>query len=396
MLRRALLVGLALSAAFATAAACDDGDAAPTSPADGGIDATEEVAAPLDADLDASDAGSCRAPSFADSPCAKDPKKCQLRTLYLATKQEFPFGVATDTANVYWIAQAPRDGGADAGAEAVRGQAKGTIRRVSKKGDATQAAVDLARDQDRATVLVLDGPDLYWIATSVTAGGEATSTLRRVRNAASAACSPACPAPEDVATFPAELRRLVRVGSETFFAVGRGGQLVRFAPGQGAKEVTTTGTSPSLARTESHVWAGSGQNPPIARAALDGTGLEPAVLSLPPIDASLRGANVLASDCLDLFAVRGTELYAARGGAGPLELLTDLTTNAPLDVVADERFLHLAVPDTGGVYRVSKDGTGIVRLIDGDAWRLAVDDEGVYWGEHAKGSLAGNLFMLPK
>ena len=105
---------------------------------------------------------------------------------------------------------------------------------------------------------------------------------------------------------------------------------------------------------------------------------------------------MLASDCQDLFAFRDDELYAARGGAGPLALLASLG-EAPLDVAADERFLHLAVSGKGGgLFRVAKNGKGLERLIEGDVWRLAVDDEGVYWGEHAKGWLSGNLFMLQK
>ena len=111
MLRRGMLVGLAFAVALAAGAACDDGESDVAPAAEAGVDAAEEVAAPLDADLDASDAGSCRAPSFAESGCATNAKQCKLRTLYLATKQEFPFAVATDAANVYWLAQAPRDGG---------------------------------------------------------------------------------------------------------------------------------------------------------------------------------------------------------------------------------------------------------------------------------------------
>ena len=67
------------------------------------------------------------------------------------------------------------------------------------------------------------------------------------------------------------------------------------------------------------------------------------------------------------------------------------------DIVSDEGFVYVAERrGGGGVFRGARDGKSFASLYTGDVWRLAVDDEGIYWGEHAKGSLAGNVFMQTK
>jgi hypothetical protein len=85
----------------------------------------------------------------------------------------------------------------------------------------------------------------------------------------------------------------------------------------------------------------------------------------------------------------------------PAESATYTATAATFDdgqdIASDEGFVYVAQRRAGGgVFRGARDGKGFGSLYTGDVWRLAVDDEGIYWGEHAKGSLAGNVFMQTK
>lgn len=59
----------------------------------------------------------------------------------------------------------------------------------------------------------------------------------------------------------------------------------------------------------------------------------------------------------------------------------------------DARFLWIAVANAGGVYAYDKPTVDISLLRKGNVFALAVDDDGVYWGDHDG---TGTLRMLVK
>lgn len=393
-MRRALLLAPWAVAAAIAVACGDDEEAvapAPIDAVDGGDARSSEPIDAADADPGEPGCTKARAPSAA---CAASATACERRTLYLSPTSTFPFAIVTDSANVYWVAQSGGDPAYD-------GAASASVLRVSKTGAPTQTATVLATDQERTTTLVRDGADLYWITSHATDAG-AGSTLRRLRDAANASGCPGCAPPEDLATFPGIARRLVRAAPGVFFAVDHEGNVRRLAKEASAStfavaELDTTSASPSLAAGLDQVFAGGGLVSRVVRIGANG-GSAGTFLTLPEAgpDAALPGAYVLGADCTRLFGVRDRGELWWSPGASSAYTDTDASFAEATDIVADEGFVYVARRKGGGVARGARDGSGFATVYTGDVARLAVDDEGVYWGEHAKGSLAGNVFMQTK
>lgn len=391
-MRRALLLAPWAIAAV-VAAACGDEDEASAPPPSVVPDASDEhFVAPADTGApDAAEPG-CRTPKAPSATCASSPTACERRTLYLSPTSTFPFAIVTDANNVYWVAQSGGDAAYD-------GTARASVLRVAKTGAPTQAAAVLALDQERTTTLVRDGADLYWIASHATDAG-ADSTLRRIRDAAKAPTCPACAPPEDLATFPGIARRLVRVAPGVLFAVDHEGNVRRLAAGGAGFTVTTadrTSASPSLAAGLDQVFAGGGLTSRVVRiGAAGGTGADFVTLPEAGPDAALPGAHVLGADCTRVFGVRDQGALWWSPAAPVAYADTNTVLSEATDIAVDEGFVYVARRKGGGVERGGRDGSGFTNLYTGDVSRLAVDDEGIYWGEHGKGSLAGNVFMQTK
>jgi len=338
---------------------------------------------------DASFAG-CHTPHGPTADCLADASGCARRTLYLSPTSTFPFAMVTDDKNVYWAAQAGVTN------DAYDGTAFASILRISKTESPEQAAAVLAKDQERTTTLVRDGADLFWISSQTFDGG-ATSTFRRLRDVAKAYGCPNCLPPDNIAQFPGIARRLVRVSPGVFFAVDDSGNVIRLSIS--ANDVDVTSAAPSLAVSDTRVFAGGGLTQRVIR--LDPTSGAPGIpfVTVPDggPDAALPGAWVLGADCDRLFGVHGDKgsfwwSAAANGTFNASSTGFDQAT----DIASDDGFVYVAQKKGGGLSRGARDGSGFTNLYTGDVWRLAVDDDGVYWGEHAKGSLAGNVFMQPK
>lgn len=391
---RRLAIAASLSAAAAFALACgDDEEPAATPPSDLPDASLDDALAADDARADATVEPSCRTPRAPSDACAADPTGCERRTLYISPTSTFPFALATDAENVYWVAQSGGDPAYD-------GDASAAVMRVAKSGASTQPAIVLAADQARATTLVRDGDDLYWIVSRATDGGGA-STLRRLRSAAKAAGWPACAPPEDLASFPGVARRLVRAGAGVLFTVDDAGVVRRLARGPGASfsaaEVGTTSAAPSLAAADEQVFAGGGESGRVLRIPAGGGAAAP-FLALPDAgpDAGLPGAYVLGAACDRLYGIHDEGAFFGSGVDAGNYVGSAASFALATDIAADEGFVYVSRRKGGGVSRGRRDGTGFVTVYAGDVARLWVDDDGIYWGEHAKGAIAGNLFMQTK
>jgi hypothetical protein len=387
-MRRALFVAPWILAAVVAAACGDEEEAAVAPPADVPEAGDARPSEPIDAaDAAPADLG-CRTPKGPSPACAQSPSACERKTLYLSQTSTFPFAMVTDATNVYWVAQSGGDAAYD-------GAAAASVLRVSKSGEPTQAAVVLAVDQERTTTLVRDGEDLYWIASHATDAGS-ESTLRRLRAAAKAPGCPGCAPPEVVATFPGIGRRLVRVAPGVLFSVDHGGVVRRLTKDGGVTTSGETSASPSLAAGLDQVFAGGGLTAEVVRiGAAGGTAVPFVVLPEAGPDAALPGAWLLGADCSRVFGVRDEGAFWWSPAAGGYTATSETFAGAT-DIAADEGFVYVARRKGGGVVRGGRDGSGFTNLYAGDVARLAIDDEGVYWGEHAKGSLAGNVFMQTK
>jgi hypothetical protein len=370
------------------AVACGDEETPATTPPDATPDAGEDTSNvdPTDASTSETSLGTgCKTPAAPSDECSSALAACERKTLYISNTSTFPFAMVTDEANVYWVAQSgPADSAYD-------GTANASVLRVSKTGASTQQATVLAENQSRATTLIKDGADLYWIVSTANDAGS-TSTLRRLAGATGS--------PQDVATFSGIARRLVRVSPGVFFAADNVGTVRRLTKDGMVSEIEKTSTTPSLAASKDFVFAGGGQLARVDRLPAGG-GPASTFFGVPDgasPDAALPGVHVLGADCDRMFGIRDDE------GAffwSPAATATYTATTASFDdgqdIASDEGFVYVAQRRAGGgVFRGSRDGKSFGSLYTGDVWRLAVDDDGIYWGEHAKGSLAGNVFMQKK
>lgn len=391
MRRAVVVVGLlvACAASAAIGIACGDDETPATPPPGTTPDASDDTTTePVDAGGEETsvDPG-CKTAAAPSSACAADAAGCERKTLYLSPSSTFPFAIVTDATNVYWVAQS---GAADS---AYDGTATASIYRVAKNGAPTQAATVLAQNQSRATTLIKDGTDLYWIASEANDAGSA-STLRRLSGAAGT--------PQDVATFSGITRRLVRVSAGVFFTVDHQGNVRRVTKDGMVSDVDKTSAAPSLAASKDSVFAGGGLVQRVDRMAAAG-GPGTTFFGVPEggPDAALSGAHVLGADCDRLFGVHDDEgAFFWSPAAAATYTATSATFADATDIISDERFVYVARRKGGGVARGSRDGAGFESLYTGEVWRLAIDDDGVYWGEHGNprtgGSLAGNVFMQTK
>jgi hypothetical protein len=384
--RTALLSWLAVvTVAVACGVACGEDEVAATAPPDTTADAGEDTSTePIDASTsETSSPDGCKTAAAPSAECTADAAACERKTLYISNTSTFPFAMVTDDANVYWVAQsgtgdAPYDGTASA-----------SILRISKTGQSTQQATVLAEDQPRATTLIKDGSDLYWIVSTANDAGS-TSTLRKLAGATGA--------PQDIATFSGIARRLVRVASGVFFTVDGSGNVRRLTKDGMVSDIGKTSTTPSLAANKDFVFASGGQLARVDRIPVAGG--SGSFLALPDggPDAALPGVHVLGADCDRMFGIRDDEgAFFWSPAVSATYTATTATFEDGQDIVSDDGFVYVAQRRAGGgVFRGSRDGKGFASLYTGDVWRLAVDDDGIYWGEHAKGSLAGNVFMQTK
>ena len=346
---------------------------------DGGTD-DAAVEAMTDAGVDAALASNC--PSSRTPTCALD--QCARRTLYTPTTTAYPFSIVTDTANVYWVEQVVGDAGTIA---AYNGESLGRVLRVAKTGGPIS---ELAAGYTQTRVLALDGPYVYWAQSTLI-----DTTLFRLRGD----CTTPCGTPELVTTLPhASPSALVRGGPGILFVMTGDGDSYRVSLAVKAGESTGfekiavgVGPFPRMTATDDGAFLTSRSYPGVARVA-NGGNVTPLYVDAP--DGGLVG---LATDCSDLWT-HGLEsappMTMTRWPAmGPAIVGGTLPTQLYFDMKADASFVYLAAANAGGVYAYDKKNGTTIPLYAGNVFALAVDADGIYWGEHGG---SGTLYMLVK
>lgn len=308
----------------------------------------------------------------------------------------YPFAIATDAQYVTWVAQlGTPDGGADTAP--YNGIGTAVVMRASKLGTGTVKVI--ARDQPSAVTVALDGPDVYWVTET-----QNVATLRSQPRDAD--CDVSCPEPRGVTAFPSGVRiaRLVRPAPGVLFALAQDGRLFRVdLAGAAPVVVATSGTYPAMAATSSDVFTSAGLSPKVQRSPVDGkTAAEDAYITFPadPDPEIGVGVSPIATDCTTLWMARKTSQgHRIHGreiaGAPSLSLLTTLPPGlAIFDLAADARYIYVAAANAGGVFAIDKVSMVTSTQYTGNVWAVAVDDDGVYFGEHAEGAIPGSMFML--
>lgn len=332
--------------------------------------------------LDASATGplGCRAPR---APGCDPATSCVVLPLSGAPNEpEFTFGITTDSASVYWVAQHTGEG------DAYNGHADATIFAIDKRGGARRT---LATAQREATTIAVDGDSVYWVALKTEP--PTAWELRRVARDCGGDGSAACDVDAVVASVSDVAVTEVHVVAPGRLAVLTGGGQVRLVETAtlGVSTPADTGARPGLATTPSAVFASS----PFELNVVQVDVASGVASSLPAIPASGNesGPRFLATDCRDVFALRdgndARDLFRFRNGAPTLLARMDRTFD-PQALAADEGYVYAA--GKFGLYVVDTlKETALLRSYP-EIWRVAVDDEGVYYGDHVTGA----IYMLRK
>lgn len=318
----------------------------------------------------------------------KPPAGLAVQQLFAPQSEGYPFGLSTDATHVIWIVQSP----GDAAFDPIGGNGNARVLRVPKTGATT--AQELARDQPGAVAVQVDEGFAYW-----TTWDGATAQMYRVTTV----CSAGCPAPEPVVTFPAGNRvvKLLRFAPGVLVAQGESGAVFFVRPKEAPVRILTTGTFPGLAATSAHLYASSELvNATVQRSTVAASPvIEPNYLSVPPPDGGQMGVGHLAADCTRLWMTQyfyngKVNVYThdfARPGSFEFVLQSDSIVN---DVVADATYGYAALAGAG-VIVIDPKAKKSYPVRSGDVGRLAIDADGVYFGERGDAQ-RGTIFMVRK
>lgn len=391
------------SLAFVSVAiACSEAYGPSLDAADAGQPPGDSGAPETSGDLDgsndaASDANDASADATVLSVCPRPPgpksalAACEQRPLYVPANtapKEFPFAIATDSAFVYWVAmraESPGDVPYD-------GVGTSRVMRVDRRGAAAASVATIVADGQRdATSLVTAGDWIYWGASN---GGAAE--LRRAPRDCASNC-----AVTPLATFVGpRIGRLAAIDAQTLVVQQSDGR-TSFVKVVGSSVVAnvaaTTSDNAGLTTTTTAGFVTGFSSPAITQISAT-TGGSSQLTSLPEAGAGQNpGLSTLTTDCSRLYGWRSGErmwTVAIDGGA-----TTDFAVpgwGAVFDLATDQTWLYAALPNGGGVFAIARNGkTSAILIRAGNVHRLAVDDVGLYWGDHDN-SASGTLWMMVK
>lgn len=395
---RALFVLFAASALALAAWACGSfGDSDDVPSADGGapIDGAAGDAATNDAGgpVDGGDGGGPVIGTLL-APCPRPPgptvapSVAEKRQLYVAPDGgiEQPFGLATDSTWVYWTTlseELPGD-------TAYNGRGAGKIMRVDRSGANSGAKASVIASGQRDTVaLAMVGDYLYWVAME-----SSKAVLRRTRRD----CSSSCPVNPVVELGSTVARELAAIGDKALLAIdGNTAWIIDLgAKPPGVKLTTALADYPALTVTNTAGFLSAGLSKDMKTVPLATLAPGPFASIESPDGSALQGMSPLTNDCQDLYGWRGAnQIWKIAIAGGPATHFKTVTPPSVFGFVTDQGFLYMAAPNGPGVVAVSLATGNEETVKSANVHRIAVDDEGVYWGDHDQKS-GGGIWMMVK
>jgi hypothetical protein len=317
--------------------------------------------------------------------CGMDPASCVVTEIFPApsSSTRFPFGIAADATHVYWVSQTHYDGNEE-----------GYVQRVTKTGEDYEA---MTVTHVRPTELVLDGDYVYWVSMGFDASNPLATLARLPRTAE---CVPACDV-DDIEVLSTghggeSFQRLVVGGPETLF-IGSNARILRVAR-EGTEWVTSSAVGdvyPTLAAAGGFAYWTANKLANVYRLPASGT-LEKA----PYADLGTPVTyTVLGATCTDALALSDQHLFLlSRSSSKPLELTQEaLPAGMEVQSIAvDASFVYMAGWNAGGVFRMPRAGGPVSTIVGGNIWRLFVDDDAIYYGDHQNTESAGAIYRIDK
>lgn len=290
---------------------------------------------------------------------------------------EFPFQLASDTKFLFWTAQYLPAGQDDAGT-AYNGMGPARIYRIAKSTPPGKPDL-LADNQSSVTAVAVDGDSLYW----VTWDGN-TNALQSVPRDCTAPCTITPVHSGDVAGSP-----VVRL------LVPEPGVLVYITKNLDFFRLRLDGTIPVslLGPLNGAGFAAASDTLFVAPAQTD-AGIQ-VFTNLPTATpasqrTTLAGINkqsvqFLATDCTSLYAYGSDKtIYEVDASASVKSQSpwNDGGLNDVFGMAADQVNIYFAMANVGGIVAFNRKTRMPAPLYNGNVWNLAIDNEGVYWGEH--------------
>ena len=340
-----------------------------------------------DARVDGDVALGCSVPAGPIGTCAVSAGGCQTQTLIGARTNQYDeraYGITTTPAEIVWIAQSPTES-----ATPTNTWGAGTVFVVSKGAPSTLPR-KLADNQYRATEIVLDGRTAYWVAATANAPDARISMVLR---SVSLDCATPC-TPNDVsAPFDAQdsVVRLVHPSTKTFVFVDAAGtsyvatQTAPTAFTVTANPVAPLSPPPSLAVIPPKAWFGSATSDTLLSYDVDTQQVSILPTGINP--------QALVSTC-DGFYVASMppaggdpHLYRVELSGLTSDALTAISD--PSDLGVDATFVYVASVTGSGLTRIARQSATLSAdvLSAKPIARIAVTDEGIYWGDNQYGGL---------
>jgi hypothetical protein len=394
---------LAFPVVALTAWACGSFDSADDSPLDAGSGGDAPADGPRPSDgggetstLDGGDAstgiGTLAAPCPRPAAPKCVPSQCARRLLYVpaTTGTEFPFGIATDSRYVYWVAMS----NVEAGDVAYDGKGTSKIMRVDRSGALNATATVVATDQRRTMAIAMAGDYVYWPV--LTNGTQAF--LRRTKRDCATKCQV-----QELTTAPigsVPILALVAIDDSTLVAAAEDGAISVVTVNALGGIVSGSGSTaeyPALAVTTGNAIAAAAFTSSVQRIPAQTSTAAPFGTVPDASDSNLfAGLSPITTDCDAIYGWRGAgqfwKIPAAGGTAMPF---ADSGLPGTFSMVADQGFIYNGVPNGPGVVALSLATGAEQNVITGNVHRVAVDDVGMYWGDHAQ-STGGSLWMMVK
>jgi len=351
----------------------------------------------MDAALDVTDgsAGCLPLPVFDGSPCGS-PGLCT--TSVVADKllcdggpcptRAYPFGIAYDATYVYWAAQDGYNGDGTTGG----------IWRALRNG-VQHASPDQLLSAVAPKWLVLDDDSLYFSART----GASSQGIFRI----DLACAAACMAQALWTDTSGQIDQLVVLGHHDLLAVGDTTLVEVF-------ETAGTWTNKTVRGAQDMAYAHAAYNGLAAylypggpgNLTLDQITFFPAGSIVTPFadlsDAGLAAPSPngivapLVADCTSVFtwgpAPNGIVKIPIATPGQPVDLATQSAFGGALYAIdQDESSVYVGEANGGGVWRIDKNGGAPFQLVASvSAWGIAVDETGVFYGEHGLPNMGGD------
>lgn len=298
---------------------------------------------------------------------------------------DYPWGVVTDATAVWWVSQVAKRTDDQQNSDAYNGVSDhGRVHRLDKTAEnrAWKETLIVDADEKRATAIAIDGESVYW----ATVPSPNRIQMRRVPRSCTSGCAPANAG--DAFNNVAPIVRMRRAADGYLFLLSDAGVIYTFhTPNNELSVGVFGGPNEGFAPRNDDVFVSTYQNATVGRFERSASTTTTTYTTFPPVpvDGGDPGAALLATDCQSLFAHRsGKTVWKSDITAPGFAFFAPSDATDVYELGADAYWIYIGSANGFGFRAVSIETGQAFPLLTGSYWRIAIDDSGVYAGEHSK------------